>query len=290
MVVIIYFYRLISGFLSHLRKDHISAFASQAALFMIMALFPMLILILNIIRYTPVTKIFLLETAMNIVPAPFKELARTIIVDLYQSSSGTLLSISIILTIWSASKGIMALIQGFASINHVKENRNYFVLRLLSSLYTVLFVAGIVTTLTLMVFGNSLLNLIHRHFPVLYDAAHWLISMRILYVPILMTMLFLFIYRLVPNGRKALLSYLPGAIFSSIGWLGFSYLYSYYVDHFAMRSYSYGSLTIIVLLMLWLYICMYIIFIGAEINNYFYRHFKFLKRRIKQKLSFQKRQ
>lgn len=285
MIVIIYCYRQLRGFLLRLKEDHVSAYASQAALFMIMALFPVLILILNIIRYTPVTEQFLLDTVMSVVPSSFRELANTIVSDLYHTSSGTLLSISIIFTIWSASKGILALIQGFSNINHVAENRNYFVLRLIASIYTVLFVGGIVGTLTLMVFGNSLLSFINHHFPLLSDAADWLISMRILYVPVIITLLFLFMYRLVPNSHRTLFSYLPGAIFSAVGWLGFSYLYSYYVDHFAMRSYSYGSLTIIVLLMLWLYICMYIIFIGAEINNYFYIHFKFIKRKVKKKIT-----
>jgi membrane protein len=194
------------------------------------------------------------------------------------------------LAIWSASKGILALIQGFSNINHVQENRNYFLLRLIASCYTIAFVLVIVLTLTLMVFGNSLLGFINVHVPLLFDAASWLISTRILYIPVIMTMIFLFIYRLVPNGRKALLSYLPGAIFSSVGWLGFSYLFSYYVDHFANRSYSYGSLAVIVFLMLWLYICMYIIFIGAEINNYFYIHFRFIRRKMKRKFSGNRKQ
>lgn len=283
MKLILYIYRLITGFMARLKEDHVSAYASQAALFMIMALFPMLILILNILRYTPVTRQFLIETVMTVIPSTFEELAFTIINDVYQSANGTLLSLSVIFTVWSASRGILALIRGFTNITHTKENRNYFLLRLIASGYTVLFVLVIVLTLTLMVFGNSLLALIHRHYPLLYDAADWVVKNRGLYVPVFMTMLFLFMYRLVPNGRKSLLSYLPGALFSSVGWLAFSFFYSYYVDHFSGRSYSYGSLTIIVLLMLWLYICMYIIFIGAEINIYFYMHFRHMRRRIRKK-------
>ncbi|MDY5576051.1 MAG: YihY/virulence factor BrkB family protein [Lachnospiraceae bacterium] len=283
MKLILYLYRLINGFMERLKEDHVGAYASQAALFMIMALFPMLILLLNVLQYTPVTEEFLLDIMMNIMPDSFKNLAGSVIRDVYQSSSGTLLSISIIFTIWSASKGILALIRGFSNITHTKENRNYIVLRLIASVYTVLFVLGIVLTLVLMVFGNSLLGLISRHFPIVYDVADGLISHRILYVPILMTLLFVFMYRLVPNGRRSLISYLPGAVFSSVGWLTFSFFYSYYVDHFSNLSYSYGSLTMIVLLMLWLYICMYIIFIGAEINIYFYMHFRHIKRKIKRK-------
>lgn len=217
MKLILYIYRLIIGFMARLKEDHVSAYASQAALFMIMALFPMLILILNILRYTPVTRQFLIETVMTVIPSTFEELALTIINDVYQSANGTLLSLSVIFTVWSASRGILALIRGFTNITHTKENRNYFLLRLIASGYTVLFVLVIVLTLTLMVFGNSLLALIHRHYPLLYDAADWVVKNRGLYVPVFMTMLFLFMYRLVPNGRKSLLSYLPGALFSSVG-------------------------------------------------------------------------
>lgn len=283
MKSIIYTYKQVTGFLDRLKEDHVSAYASQAALFMIMALFPMLILILNVIQYTPVTEEFLLETVLTVIPYSFKELAITIVSDLYQTSSGTLLSISIVLTIWSAAKGILALIRGFANIAHVNEDRNYFLLRLIACAYTVLFVLGIVLTLTLMVFGNSLMALINTHFPIIYDVADYIFSTRTIYVLVVMTILFLIMYRLVPNGRKSLLGYLPGAVFSSIGWLTFSYLYSYYINHIAGRSYSYGSLSIIVFLMLWLYICMYIIFIGAEINIYFYMHFKYIGKKIRGK-------
>ena len=75
MKSIIYTYKQVTGFLDRLKEDHISAYASQAALFMIMALFPMLILILNVIQYTPVTEEFLLETVLTVIPYSFKELA-----------------------------------------------------------------------------------------------------------------------------------------------------------------------------------------------------------------------
>ncbi len=221
MKLILYIYRLIIGFMVRLKEDHVSAYASQAALFMIMALFPMLILILNILRYTPVTRQFLIETVMTVIPSTFEELALTIINDVYQSANGTLLSLSVIFTVWSASRGILALIRGFTNITHTKENRNYFLLRLIASGYTVLFVLVIVLTLTLMVFGNSLLALIHRHYPLLYDAADWVVKNRGLYVPVFMTMLF------VPAGSKwkKILAELSAGSIVFIRWLADLFLF-----------------------------------------------------------------
>lgn len=224
MKLILYIYRLITGFMARLKEDHVGAYASQAALFMIMALFPMLILILNILRYTPVTRQFLIETVMTVIPSTFEELALTIINDVYQSANGTLLSLSVIFTIWSASRGILALIRGFTNITHTKENRNYFLLRLIASGYTVLFVLVIVLTLTLMVFGNSLLALIHRHYPLLYDAADWVIKNRGLYVPVFMTMLFLFMYRLGSKWKKIIAELSAGSIVF-IRWLADLFLF-----------------------------------------------------------------
>lgn len=224
MKLILYIYRLIIGFMARLKEDHVSAYASQAALFMIMALFPMLILILNILRYTPVTRQFLIETVMTVIPSTFEELALTIINDVYQSANGTLLSLSVIFTVWSASRGILALIRGFTNITHTKENRNYFLLRLIASGYTVLFVLVIVLTLTLMVFGNSLLALIHRHYPLLYDAADWVVKNRGLYVPVFWNNA-VFVYVPAGSKRKKILAELSAGSIVFIRWLADLFLF-----------------------------------------------------------------
>ena len=59
---------------------------------------------------------------------------------------------------------------------------------------------------------------------------------------------------------------LPGAVFAAIGWMVVSWVFSVYVDVFEGFSTMYGSLTTIVLIMLWMYFCMYCILIGGEFN------------------------
>ena len=61
---------------------------------------------------------------------------------------------------------------------------------------------------------------------------------------------------------------LPGAIFAAVCWLLFSFGFSLYFSNFSNFSYMYGSLAAIVLLMFWLYFCICILFIGAEINDF----------------------
>jgi len=77
---------------------------------------------------------------------------------------------------------------------------------------------------------------------------------------------FSIIYKTLPNGKMKFVDQIPGAVITSAGWVSFSILFSFFVDNFSNYANVYGSLSAIIILMLWLYICMYIMFIGAEIN------------------------
>ncbi len=255
-------------FLLRIREDHVSSFAAQSSFFLIISIFPLLLLILNTIKYTPVTKSFLLQLATDIFPRAFDPLIITVIDEMYSNSSGTIISITAILAIWSASKGIMGLIRGLNFIYHIKEKRNYFIVRFVASVYTIILVAGIAVSLVLLVFGNYFLKALEPAAPFIYRIIYVLSTSKYIYVPIFLTLIFVLLYKIVPYEKLSISYLLPGAVFSSIGWILFSFAFSIYVDHFANSSYMYGSLTTVVLLMLWMYFEIYIVFLGAEINLY----------------------
>jgi len=275
-------YGLLKGFLNRLNEDHISAFSAQGSYFFILAFFPFLMLMLTLIQYTPITEDVLIDIVVSFLPEGFHSTASGIINELYSKSGTALISITAIALLWSASKGILALIRGFNCIYQIDEKRNYFILRFISVLYTIAFIVGIVITLAILVFGNSLLKLIDLHFPIIYNIVEWIISLRGLYIPIFLSLIFVILYKLVPNKNFRFVDHLPGAIFSALGWEVFSFAYSIYIDYYANYSYIYGSLTSIILLLLWLYFCMYILFLGAEINVYFRRHFQMAHNFVKQ--------
>ena len=80
------------------------------------------------------------------------------------------------------------------------------------------------------------------------------------------------IYRFLPNHKVRLRYQLPGAIFTAFGWALASFIFSIYMDIFRGFSSMYGSLTTIVLIMLWLYFCMYVLLLGGEINLFVEEH------------------
>ena len=105
-------------------------------------------------------------------------------------------------------------------------------------------------------------------FPVVSSFTRYLINFRSFLALAVLVIVFAGLYTLVPMRRHSLKSQLPGALFSTLGWIVFSGLFSLYFNNFSNYSYMYGSLTAVVVLMLWLYICICILLIGAELNYY----------------------
>lgn len=252
-----------------LRDDFISSFSAQAAFFIIISFFPFTMFLLTLIQYIPgLTEATLLKMVEEIIPTGIKSFVVSIISELFKNSSGTIISLTAITALWSASRGFLAIIRGLNCVYGIKETRNYFRLRFLSSFYTLIFAVMLILTMALLVFGNSIYLWIEQQFPQLNDLALLLISIRTTAVLCILVIFFVALYVFIPNRPSRMLAQLPGAVLTSAGWMGYSYLYSFYIQRMGSYSYTYGSLTAIVLFMLWLYACMYIMFFGAEVNVY----------------------
>ena len=153
------------------------------------------------------------------------------------------------------------------AMNGVVEDRNYVFQRLIASFYLIVFLAMVVFSLVVMVFGNLLASLIVRHVPGMERLFSLLLHFRGIFSWFVMTLLFALMYTFIPNCRQRFAWQLPGAAFSAVTWNVFSWGFSIYVRHSGGFD-MYGSLTTIVILMLWLYFCFYLFLIGAHINRF----------------------
>lgn len=261
---------IFNDFIANITKKNISAYAASTAFFSFISIIPALVLVCYILPYTPLTQEDLIAAIQEILPDTVLPMVSQIISEVYRSQT-LVISISTILLIWTAGKGMMALMQGLNVINDDEEKRNYFVIRLVASLYTLGMIVAVVVSLFLMVFGDTIYRQMQGLFtliPHISLVIETFIHFRILIVVCILTLVFTFIYWLVPNKKMKYKKQLPGALFSAILWCVFSYVFSLYVDIFHGFS-IYGSLTFVVVIMLWLYFCMYIILIGAQVNQYF---------------------
>lgn len=250
-------------------KDHVGAYAAQTAYFFMICMIPIILLLLTLVQYTPVTKADVMTAVIQVFPSSVDSMMTSIVNQVYNQSTGVI-SITVIVALWSAGKGVLAMSTGLNCVYKCRETRNYVFLRLRATLYTVMFILVIILLLVLSVFGNSLNLFIEEHVPILSKAADWLIEARTFITPVTLVLFTLLIYKFLPNRKDRYLKQLPGAVFAAVGWMVVSWVFSVYVDVFEGFSTMYGSLTTIVLIMLWLYFCMYSILLGGEINVMMY--------------------
>lgn len=254
-------------FLKEITRDRVSTYAAEAAFFTFLSFLPFLMVGLSVVHLTPLTEADVLREVTALLPDTMDVLAVVIISEVYEKST-TMLSISAVVAVWSAARGIMALRNGLNSVYDVKETRNYFLERLRAMAYVVCFIIILVLVLTLLVFGNGLQQSLEKNFPVLLEFHLPIRLIRTIVTLVLLTVFFAVVYKFLPNRKAKLRKQWKGALFSSLGWFLYSYGFSFYISHFSRISYIYGSLSTIIIALLWLYFCMYILFIGAEINAF----------------------
>ncbi len=260
----------VKSFLQKIQRDRIYNFSASSAFFIILSIFPFLILLLTIVQFTPLTEEFLLKRIEFISPTALFPLLKQIVIEIYTTTHNVpLILFSALGGIWSASKGIMAMIRGINVCFNIDDRRNYFRVRILSCIYTLIFIVAIVFLLILLVFGSVFYGYLQENFFEVYSFLKFIIEERILISLVIMTLFLMLVYKFLPARNNKFLLMFPGAIVGAGALIGLSELASLYVRAFPNFSYTYGSLTSFILLMIFLYFTMYIIFICAEINFFF---------------------
>lgn len=255
--------------------ENIGTHAAGTCYFLMLSVFPLLVLLLALLRYTGLQVQTLTDLVSGFLPAALMPAAKRLIVSTYQNTSGLVVGISAITALWSSSRGIHSLRRGLNAIYRVEENRGYLVTRGISILYTVLFILMLLATLVLNVFGTTLLSWFPLQDYVLLQFLWDIIDMRFLVMLLLQTGLFTAMFMALPSGRhNSFWGSLPGALLSSAGWLVFSDLFSIYVENFSGYANIYGSVYALALSMLWLYFCISIVFYGGVLNYYLARRKK----------------
>ncbi|MBQ1349730.1 MAG: YihY/virulence factor BrkB family protein [Ruminococcus sp.] len=284
-------YRWLKPFLNKLTHDNIYAIAGQSAFFLLLSAVPLAIFGVSILQnlHIPV------ETLNSFFSIVFNEEVSQsfaqFMSNVYESATGVSL-VAIIVTLWSAAKGIQAITNGLNRVHETYENRNWLVLRIRSMLYTVVFILILLATMLIVVLGstiNGLLREYHIKIPGIFGVFYHL---RFGIIFVYLVVLFAMIYRNVPNLTRAerkkygFLYQLPGAFFCAVSWLALSLGISIYVDDFNGFS-IYGSLTKLAVVMVWMYFCLVCMLLGAEINRYYHGEirsfFGWLRRKRKKK-------
>ena len=246
----------------------IPVYAANAGYFIVLSVFPTLVLLLGLLRYTGLQIETLTGFLEGLIPSALMPSAKRLILSTYQNTSGAIVSISALTALWSASRGIYGLLTGLHSVYCVSEDRGYFYTRTMSVLYTFLFLLMLLLTLILNVFGSGVLEMLAYSDSGFLVFLSRIFSMRSVLLLILQTLLFAAMYVALPNRQNRFTDSLPGAVLASFGWLIFSNLFSVYVENFSRYANVFGSVYAVALSMLWLYFCICIVFYGGALNQY----------------------
>lgn len=261
------FLKILDSFGRQLKEDNITAYASSCAFFIFLSLIPMIMLLLAILPYTPVDPELLTKWVLEEFPAGTGSFIVSILEEVSNRSIG-LISVSAVMTLWSAGKGINSLIAGFNAIDRTFDKRNGLWVRVIACLYTLVFLAGVLLMLIVVVCGKFIREVSTGAFPRLAGAFEVMLHFRTLISIGVLSILFMLCYSLLPYKKHKFREQFPGAVLAATVWTGYSYLFSFYINRFGAFS-MYGSLTAIIILMVWLYMCMYFLFLGDNLNKYF---------------------
>lgn len=242
--------------------------ASSAGFFLALSVFPALLLLLGLLRYTTLDVAALMVAVEGFLPEALLPYAEDLIRGIYANSSGALVSVSALTALWSASRGVHGLLTGLNAVYGTRDDRGWLRTRLLSVGYTFAFLIVLALTLALHVFGRQVIAaLSNSPTPFLRFLAE-VIDLRFFLLLGLQTALFTAMFTVFPNRPCRAAESLPGALLASLGWLTFSNLFSLYIDYFGDHTHIYGQVYTMVLCMLWLYICLCIVFCGGALNRF----------------------
>lgn len=253
----------ILALLQKYQDSSLSIYSGQTAFFLILSSFPFFLFFFSLLDLTPLSQEDFVYWAAQIVPQSLSSSLTSLVEDIYTGSSGGIISVTIVSALWLSSKAFVSLQQGLNVMYQVKETRNYILMRLYGVFYSVVLAIVLLVLLGIMVFGNMLRDYI---FPGTLFIEH-IIDLRMLIIIPVLFFFFMLLYIFLPNRKQRIKEQIAGAVFSSAAWIIFSYFFSIYVDKYSNYSSFYGTMTAIALIMVWLYGCMYVLFLGGLLNS-----------------------
>ena len=234
--------------------------------YFLLSIFPIIIVIGNVLPYLHLDVAELLPYIENVVPAYFFDQVEHLLTSWFTQSSGGVLSIAVIGALWSSSRGMNAMQLSMNKAYGVEPRRNIVIIRLFSLILTTLIILSIMVLVIIFGFGQLILEYITPVFelPLMisetFQSLKWPVTVIVLFV------IFCLLYYFVPHAKVSFKSVLPGAAFSTIGWMMVSQAFAIYVEYLAFDTKSYGAIGTFMILLIWLQIIGALMTAGAVIN------------------------
>jgi membrane protein len=253
---------------AEITDDHVSMIAASIAFYALLAIFPAIAAMISIwgLLFDPQQIAQQIESVTGALP----EGAAGIIngqVEAVAAGAGAGVSIAaivgILFALYSASKGVQAMIEGLNIIYDEEEKRGFIKLNLVTLILTLGMIAIMIVALGAIavlpaLLGNLGLPDIFRN---VLDYARWPVLVLVALIGLAI------LYRYAPSRKEAGWRWVsPGALIATVLWVIASIAFSIYVSNFASYNETYGSLGAVVILLMWFWVSAFVVLVGAEIN------------------------
>lgn len=252
---------------SEANKDYAFGHAAELAYYFLLAFFPLLIFLISVLGFMPGAQDTLVNYLSNVLPGDSTRLLHNWVDNVASKTTGSLLSFSLLGSLWAASSGMAALMSTLNVAYGVEEGRSWIKARLVA--------IGLVLALTVFIAGGALLIIfgdmlaaalaswlgLGEVFKAIWPYVDYFIGLVLLLIGIGM------IYYYAPNVEQEHRWMTPGAIFAVVALLIASFLFSVYLSYAPSYSATYGSLGAVIVFALWLYLLGLMIFLGGEVNS-----------------------
>lgn len=257
-------------------EDSLSAYAAQTTFFILLSFFPFVMLLLMVVNKLSFVRNNVVGYILDIVPSELKEYVMYVVDDVFYSEGYSFTIVTAIVSLWSAGKGIQSLSMGLDRIYRVERRKNYILSRLLSALYTLLFLIMCLCIMVIHTFGGQIVKRIVEVKPLIRNETILVYSMKNAFTFLVVYLMLLVMYYQLPGRKKRgkLKDEMLGAMLAALSFLALTNGFSAYVNNIINKSYMYGSMTSIIVFMIWIYVGMMIVLYGAQIN-YFAQNNKF---------------
>jgi membrane protein len=248
-------------------NDELLATGAQVAFFLLLSLFPFLIFLVTLVSYAPMVDVQdSMQVLEALMPASAYQILQDIIGQTIADRSGTLLSFGMLFALWSSTSGVTSLMRGINKAYDQDETRHSLRIKAVSIYFTLELAVVITVSFIVIVLGQKLGTRVFHFLGFSEISLEIWIYIRFIIVTITSILMFVSFYHNTPNRRLSFREVIPGAVVASLGWIGTSIGFSYYVNNLGNYSKVYGSLGGIIALLMWMYLSSISILMGAEVN------------------------
>jgi len=251
-----------------LAANNISGYAAELSYYLLFALFPFFLFLAALMAYLPAPHLVdhILQFFSGALPTSAAKLVSSTLQGIIGQQHGGLLSLSIVIALWTASSAISALTTSLNLAYGVKEDRPYWKVRLVATGLTLALAILAIAATALSLFASLIDRFVTTHlhseiFHWLWTALHWPLAF------VLVGLLVMMLYYFAPNIRQRWRSVIPGTVFTLGGLVALSAGFSFYVDHFGSYNKTYGSIGAVIVLLMWFYLAAFLLLLGGVVNS-----------------------